>query len=120
MVDVEMRLYAPGDDAVLAALWRAGVPLMGLTGFDTPPPAFFEEKLAKIVVRCEVTLALRAGAPAGFLALDIEAALLDQIFLAPDALRQGIDARLFAVARPAARGLPALHAECQRPGLRLP
>ena len=98
MSRVDLRRYEPGDDAALAVLWRASVPLMGLDGFEVPPPVFFEEKLAEMVTRCEVTVAVRAGAPVGFMALDIEAALLDQMFLAPDVLRQGIGARLFELA----------------------
>jgi len=97
MREIVLTPFEAADTEPLAALWQASVALMGLA-MATPDLAFFRGKLAELAPIREITLARRDGALLGFIALDIDGAMLDQLFLAPEVLRQGLGARLFALA----------------------
>ncbi|MBV7378397.1 GNAT family N-acetyltransferase [Maritimibacter dapengensis] len=84
---------APGDQAALAHLWRASVRYMGLDQPKLTDLAFFEGKLADVAQTCEVWVAWTDEPDRermGFLALDLPARVLDQLFIHPDAFGAGV------------------------------
>lgn len=97
MSEIVFTPFTMADMEPLAKLWQASVAEMGLA-MPTPDLAFFEGKLAELAPIREITLARQGARLCGFIALDPEAAVLDQLFLDPSVLRRGLGARLFALA----------------------
>lgn len=96
---MQLRAYAPGDEAALAELWFES---WSSTGLETPvvTRADLVERLPRdLAERWEVTVAEANGRLLGFLALALSERRLDQLFVAPDAQGLGVGGALFHVAR---------------------
>jgi GNAT superfamily N-acetyltransferase len=96
---MDLRPYAPGDEAALAGLWFAS---WASLGFDEP--VVTQADLAarvprELAGRWEVTVAEADGRLLGFLALAPAEQRLDQLFIAPDAQGRGVGQALFEAAR---------------------
>lgn len=95
---MRLRPPLPGEEAALARLWFNS---WASNGFDGPPDLrqqLVERVPRELAGRWEVTVAEADGRLLGFLALAPAERRLDQIFVAPEALGQGVGAALFAVA----------------------
>ncbi|MDO9223403.1 MAG: GNAT family N-acetyltransferase [Caulobacter sp.] len=101
---MNLRPYAPGDEAALAELWFESWSSIGLERPVVTRDALIERAPRDLAGRWEVTVAEADGRLLGFLALAPSEHRLDQLFIAPDAQGLGIGEALFEVAR---RRLPA-------------
>ncbi len=97
---LRLRPAASRDRDAIAALWHASASLPSV-GLPAVPglPAFRERLDVEWAAGWQVTLAVRGDDILGFLALKPAEAVLDQLFLRPDAIGEGIGTRLLDRAR---------------------
>ena len=99
---VILRSAQPADRDAIAAIWHAGASLPGVGPAALPPLAELRQRVdQEFAEGWVVTVAEQRSEIIGFLALLPEQAVLDQLFLRPDAVGGGIGKRLFAVAKAA-------------------
>jgi GNAT superfamily N-acetyltransferase len=96
---MNLRPYAPTDEAALAKLWFESWLSVGLERPVVTQEALVARVPDELAGRWEVTVAEQDGRLLGFLALALAERRLDQLFIAPDAQGSGVGRALFEVAR---------------------
>lgn len=99
---IALRPHQPADLDQLAALWFHSASLPGVFPRDIPPIAALRARMDdELASGWELTVATLDGAIAGFLAIRTETAVVEQLFLHPDALGRGIGRQLLDRAKAA-------------------
>jgi putative acetyltransferase len=96
---MNLRAYAPGDEAALAEIWFGGWLSVGLEHPVVTKAELAERLRRELAERWELTVAEADGRLLGFLAIVQSEQRLDQLFVAPEAQGRGIGRLLFEVAK---------------------
>jgi ribosomal protein S18 acetylase RimI-like enzyme len=91
MSGIELRPATPDDYDAISAIWHQSAGLPGVGPTNLPSLARLRERVdIEIEAGWQVTVAVASGEIIGFLAIKPEAAILDQLFLHPDARGLGL------------------------------
>ena len=94
-----LRPAVPDDHDDIAAIWHDGASLPGVGPASMPSLAELRQRVdVEFAQGWVVTIAERDGVIVGFIALRPDQAVLDQLFVHPDALGRGLGKTLFAEA----------------------
>ena len=105
LLELTLRRAGDADRDAIARVWLDGWRSTGIVLAEAPDYAGLRTRVdSDIASGWQVTVAEQEGKVVGFVALRPDQAKLDQIFVAPEAHRQGVGRALFGVARTA---LPA-------------
>ena len=105
MITLVLRLATDADRDAIARIWLDGWATTGIRLASQPDYAGLRSRVdADFASGWQVVVAVRDGAVVGFAALRPDLAKLDQVFVAPDALSQGVGKALMAAA---GRAMPA-------------
>lgn len=100
MSGIELRPATPDDYDAIAAIWHASAGLPGVGPANLPSLERLRERVdIEIAAGWRVTVAVAGTQIIGFLALKPEAAILDQLFMHPEARGLGLGLLLLDAAK---------------------
>lgn len=112
--DVALRPATDANLDVVASIWHAGASLPGIGPAALPPIDALRRRIDdELAEGWALTVAERRGEVVGFVALRLDEAVLDQLFVRPDSMGDGIGKALFAHAKAM---MPAGFSLFTRPG----
>lgn len=100
MMDIGLRPATAADCDAIAAIWHLSASLPGVGPAKLPTLERLRERVdIEIAAGWQVTVAVASGEIIGFLAIKPEAAILDQLFMHPDARGLGLGLLLLDAAK---------------------